>query len=79
MGYFRFEVRAKKGSDGKLPKNKQIIVYVGFIISAVGLFRAFQWQACAYFLPIAVCIVMIVLKVMDRQYFLNSIMKEPRY
>ena len=72
-----FEVRAKKGDDGKLPKNKQIIVYVGFIISAVGLFLAPSIGERAYFLPIAVCIVMIVLKVMDRQYFLNSIMKGP--
>lgn len=72
-----FEVRAKKGSDGKLPKNKQIIVYVGFIVSAVGLFLAPSIGERAYFLPIAVCIVMIVLKVMDRQYFLNSIMKGP--
>ena len=72
-----FEIKGKGGSSGKLPKDKQIIVYVGFIVSVVGLFLAPSIGESAYFVPIAACIVMITLKAMDRQYFLNSIIKGP--
>lgn len=67
----------KKRDESVMPIEKQRIVYIGFVVSIAGLFLAPSIGERAYFIPLAVCMLMILLKVMDGKYFLNALMQGP--
>lgn len=69
--------KKKNDAEEKLSPQKQKVVYVGFIVAIVGLFLAKPLGDRAYFIPLAVCMLMILFKVMDGNYFLNALMHGP--
>ncbi len=72
-----FAVGTKNEKEETITPFAQNVIYIGFIFCIVGLFLTKILGERAYFIPLAVCMIMIFLKVMPGQYFLNSIMHGP--
>lgn len=72
-----YQSRGGQRKENRLSKRDETLIYIAFGVSIVGLVLTSKIGDMGYAIPLAVVIIMIYLKAMDGQQFLQSLVRGP--